>query len=83
MLTRANEMADTGLVTNSEAKAFLAICKAILETIREAGNNGAPASYLFTALQTQGCTVAQFDRLMQLLEEAGAVRQQYHTYYAV
>ena len=79
----ANEIGSTGLVTKAEAKAFLAICKAVLETIREAGRNGAPAGHIFAALQTQGCTAAQFHRLMQMLEEAWAVRQQHLTYFAV
>lgn len=41
---------------------------AVLETAQQAGDDGAPSGVLFAALQAHGCTLSQFQSLMESLE---------------
>ncbi|MFP3637687.1 hypothetical protein [Paraburkholderia sp. SIMBA_054] len=53
---------------------------AILETIDEAGELGAPAGPLFAALQAQGASLSQFESLMAPLVARGLVTLESHLY---
>jgi len=41
---------------------------AVLETVQKAGSLGAPSGVMFAALQAHGCTLSQFQSLMESLE---------------
>ena len=70
-------------MTKVEAqRAILAICAAIIETVKEAGPEGAPGTSLYLALMEHGCTLVQFQQIMDALVEAGKLRQEGHLYYA-
>ena len=47
------------------AKTLLMVVKAVSETIREVGET--PAGTLYAALMQQGCTLQQFDSLIDIL----------------
>lgn len=71
-------------MNHAEARTkLLAIANAIVETVREAGPEGAPASFLFIALQENGCTIEQFETIMSVLVEAGKLTRRDNLYFAV
>lgn len=60
----------------SEAKKVEAIervSKAVLETIQEAGELGAPGGHLYVAMQLFGMTLTQYQQFMAGLAENGCV----------
>jgi hypothetical protein len=68
-------------MTKIEAqRAVLAIANAIIEAVREAGPEGAPASSLYLALAERGCSFSQFEQLMSALVSAGKLRQDCYRY---
>ena len=71
------------MATTTQQSALNTVVKAVLETIREMGKDGAPSGVLFAALQTQGCTLNQFQSLMGALERAGKVALKYDCYFAI
>lgn len=64
-------------------EAFTAIGEAVLETIKEAGKNGAPAGPLYAALMQAGFGLSNFEHLMKMLVEAGRIRKVGNVYYYV
>jgi len=70
-------------MTKLEAqRAILAIANAIIETVKEASPDGAPATSLYLACMEFGCTLDQFNQVMGALVEAGKLRQEGYLYYA-
>ena len=63
-------------MTANEAKAAVAVLKAVVETIREAGPQGAPRSSLFLALQTQGCSIETYQGIENALIAANVARRE-------
>ena len=71
------------MATTTQQQAINTVVRAVLETIQEMGTDGAPSGVLFAALQTQGCTLSQFQSLMGALERAGKVALRYDCYFAL
>ena len=71
------------MATTTQQQAINAVVKAVLDTIHEMGEGGAPSGPFFAALQTQGCTLNQFQSLMGALERAGKVALKYDCYFAI
>lgn len=65
------------------AAALRAVVAAVLDSIRTAGPLGAPEGVIFAALQTQGCTLRQFQSLIDALVKAGKVRRSGHLLFSV
>lgn len=74
------------MATEPEIQAGLSVLKviaeAVIETVKEAGPQGAPAGVLYAALMTTGMNLEQFERLMGILVEVGKVRKQGQLYLA-
>jgi hypothetical protein len=70
-------------ITATQRNALLRAVDAVLDTIREMGRDGAPAGPLYLALMGMGCTLGQFEMLMDALVRTGKVRKQGDVYYAV
>ena len=69
-------------MTKADAqRATLAICTAIIETVKEVEPDGASGGSIYLALMEHGCTLAQFEQIMGALVEAGKLRQEGHLYY--
>jgi len=62
------------------ANALIEIARAIVESVKAAGELGAPAGNLYAALMTVGCTEAQFERIMGGLCRAGVLIKTGHIY---
>lgn len=56
---------------------------AIIESVREMGEQGAPAGPLYAALMTVGITLDQFNTIMEALVKRGVLRHSGHVYYYV
>jgi hypothetical protein len=71
--------------TNDAARGLILLLQALLETVQEAGANGAPAGAMYVALMSQwpNMTANQFNQLMGVLVKAGRVRHSGHCYYAI
>lgn len=63
-------------MTNDQIRAAQKIGLAVMESIQEAGELGAPSGVLYAALQQTGCTLSQFQSLMRPLEGRGFVTQE-------
>lgn len=62
-------------MTKDEIKAAQRIGLALLETIEETGDEGAPEGVLFAAMNAAGCTLSQFQTLLAPLERRGFVKR--------
>lgn len=63
-------------------KALLHVTKALLETVQEAGERGAPAGPLYAAVMTVGISLNAFEQIMGALVQARMVRKSGHVYFA-
>lgn len=62
-------------MTPEQITAAQRIGLAVLETIKDAGELGAPSGILFATMQTQGCTLSQYQSFMTPIERRGFVVQ--------
>lgn len=68
----------------SEAhKRILQLAFDLLDVVRAAGPQGAPAGPMYAACMSLGMTLSQFERLMDLLVAAGKVRKTNQLYFAM
>jgi hypothetical protein len=56
----------------------LQLCNAVLESIREAGKQGAPEGPMYLAFQQFGMSLDLFNRILNLLVEAGRIERRNH-----
>lgn len=70
MNTRAQQLTAITLVIN-----------AIVDTVNESGDTGAPAGVLYAALMHYGIQLDHFEDIMLALVETGKIRQSGHIYY--
>ena len=81
--TRLGSGARRGPMTKEEAlRAILAIADAIVEAVRSVEPDGAPGGVIYLAMMEHGCSLDQFQQIMDALVEAGRLRQEGHFYYA-
>lgn len=64
-----------------QKQAALALVSAIIESVKAAGNQGAPGDILYAALMSQGCTLNQFNSLMAGIVNAGLLTKQGDLYF--
>ena len=69
---------------NAQAvKAAIELCRAVFETVKEAGLEGAPEGPMYLAFQTRGFSLDTFQRVTDKLISLGLVRRENHILYAV
>lgn len=67
-------------MTKDQIIAAQKIGLAILEVIEEAGELGAPSGPMYAALNANGCSLSQYQSLMETLQRRGFVNLQDHCY---
>ncbi len=67
--------------TEAQKRALIAIVSAITDTIKEAGEFGAPGGIMHAALMAHGCTLNQFNSLMAILVNSGRVEKRGECYF--
>ena len=68
-------------MTAEQIKMLRRIGRAILETVRESGQFGAPGGILYAALMEQGCTLDQFEQIMSGMVRAGVLTKEGECYH--
>ena len=68
-------------LTRVQALKLAAICKAVIETVREAGPMGAPGGHIYAALMAQGASLSQYESLMSALVRSGKLERRGHCYH--
>jgi hypothetical protein len=62
--------------------AQMAIALALLETIKEAGENGAPSGPMYMAVQEKlGLSLDDYQAMMRAIVKTGMVKHEAHCYY--
>jgi len=69
--------------TPEHVKALRAVLEAILEAVAEAGPTGAPGGVIYAALMAQGCSLAQYQSLMDGLVSVRRLRREGDLYFIV
>lgn len=69
---------------NKEAlMAFIQLCDAVCDAVKEAGAQGAPAGPMYAAFMSYGMSLEQFERMMNVLVSAGRLRKSGNLYFYV
>lgn len=71
------------MATQAQLQTLHQLLNAVVETVRETGDHGAPGGVLYAALMNVGITLEQFETLMGALVEAGKLRRSGNLYFAV
>jgi hypothetical protein len=71
------------MTTTQKISALKQVCDMVLDVVKSAGKQGAPASEIFAALSAFGCTHDQFEMLVNILVEAGKIRRRNHTLHTI
>lgn len=61
--------------TRTQVDALMLVVEAVTEAVKAAGPLGAPGGYLYAAMMTQGCTLRQFESIMDAMVSAGRLRK--------
>jgi hypothetical protein len=69
-------------MTQQQSEALRLLAAAIIEAIDAGGSIGTPSGTLYAGLMAQGCTLAQYEQLMNGLERAGMVTREGQVYRA-
>lgn len=70
-------------VTANDLLAFVQLCEAVIDAVKEMGPQGAPAGPLYAAVMTVGMSLEQFERLMDTIVRSGRLRKSGHLYFYV
>lgn len=63
--------------------AYVQLCNAVVDAVKEAGPQGAPAGPMYAAFMSVGMSLEQFERMMDLLVKSGRLRKSGHLYFYV
>jgi predicted methyltransferase len=66
-------------LTKNEIQVAQRVAIYILESIEMASDTGAPSGVIYAALQTQGCTLSQYQSLMKPMLSLGYIKEQAHS----
>lgn len=64
------------------ANALLAIFDVIVDLVKAGGPMGTPSGTLYAALMTHGCTLEQYEMIMDVLVKAGRLTKKGLLYFA-
>ncbi len=67
--------------TETQKRALIMIVSAITDTIKEAGEFGAPGGVMYAALMAHGCSLNQFESIMSTLVRLGRVEKRGECYF--
>ena len=65
------------MATPNQAKALIALCEIILETVQESPD-GAPSGVIYAALMSIGISLAQYEALVDVLVKSGRITRSGH-----
>lgn len=69
------------MITKKQLETIQAVAAAVVDTVREAGEFGAPSGGLYAALMAHGCTLSQYQSLMRALVSAGKLVLRHDCYF--
>ncbi len=61
------------ITTSTKIKAATTIIQAVATAIKEAG--AIPSGHLYSVLNSQGCTLEQYEKMISIFKEAGRVKE--------
>jgi hypothetical protein len=67
--------------TREQLRAIAAVASAIIEAVRAAGSTGAPGGVIYAALMGQGCSLSQYESLMEALVRTDKLRRSGDLYF--
>ncbi len=67
--------------SEAQKRALILIVSAITDTIKEAGEFGAPGGVMYAALMAHGCSLNQFESIMGTLVRLGKVEKRGECYF--
>jgi hypothetical protein len=70
------------MAKTEQINAVRAVARALFETVKEAGAEGAPAGPMYAACMCTGISLDQFEQIMGALVRTGQLRKEGHVYYA-
>ncbi len=65
----------------SQKRALILIVSAITDTIKEAGEFGAPGGVMYADLMAHGCSLNQFESIMSTLVRLGRIEKRGECYF--
>lgn len=68
-------------MTNHQKQTFARVVRAIVETIAECGERGAPSGPLYVAMMSQGMSLDTYQRIMAVIVDVGYATEKAHCYY--
>ena len=69
-------------MTDKQRQAIMMLLSAIVDSVKMAGDHGAPGGVLYAALMAHGITLDQFESLMSALVSAGKMTRKGHLYFS-
>lgn len=79
----ANTEIPVGSTATDVKQHILALAQIALETIKEAGEQGAPEGPMYAAFMTVGMSIDHFQAMIAGLERAGLIRRSGHVCYYI
>lgn len=73
----------TSQLTKQHFLAYLDLIDAVIDAVKQAGPQGAPAGPMYAAMMTGGVTLEQFEKMMALIVTAGRLRKSGDLYFYV
>lgn len=70
-------------LTKEALIAFVELCNAVVDAVKEAGPQGAPAGPMYAAFMSVGMSLEQFERMMAALVKSGRLRKSGDLYFYV
>jgi len=70
-------------MTDKAIAAWRLVTKAVVETVNEAGPNGAPAGVMYAAFMHAGMSLDTFEQITSLLVKAGVIDRRGNCFYPV
>lgn len=69
-------------ITTQRNRLIVDLCGSIIDAVAESGPSGIPGGTLYAGLMSAGCTMQQFDALMELCVRSGRITKSGQLYYA-
>ena len=76
-------MQQNNTATPEDIRKVVTMVNVIVEAVKETGTNGAPEGPMYAALMAHGCTLDQFNLLVDLAVRAGKLRKRGHLLFAI
>lgn len=67
----------------SQMESLRRICAAVIDSVKAAGEFGAPSGIVYAALMSQGCSFSQYNSLINGLVNAKKLRQEGDLLFAI